>query len=327
VAKLRVALIGCGGISRSHATGYLAAADKVQVTHCVDPSPAHAAERAAALGGTPVAGYQDILSEVDAVDICTPHHLHYNAAKDALETGCHVLVEKPMANLRPECEHLAELAEQQDKRLMVGYVLRYMPAMQQLKEVIASGRYGAPIQIASSVEARVTGEHLPWAAKKEQLGGGVLFSHGCHTVDVMVSCCGPVARVAMLGNNENAAWMEGEGTAQVILQFASGVLGHHTSSWAMPHAHRIPTLRVWLSDGFLEVAGSNLVAYRGQEVETLYEPQPDEPAAMTRQIEHFVDCCLTGATPLTDGRTAIESLKVIWAAYQSRETGQVVVPG
>lgn len=327
MAKLKVALIGCGGISRSHATGYLAAADKVEVAYCVDPYEANAKERAEALGGQPVAGYEAILDQVDAVDICTPHHLHYAAAKDALEAGCHVLVEKPMANLRPECEALAELAEQQDKRLMVGYVLRYMPAMQALQAAIASGDYGEPIQIASSVEAKLSADSLPWAAKKDQLGGGVLFSHGCHTVDCMVACCGPVARVAMLGNNHNAEWMEGEGTAQVILQFASGVLGHHTSSWALGHAHRIPTMRVWLSNGFLEVAGSNLVAYQGKESTTLYDAQPGEPAAMTRQIEHFVDCCLTGEKPLTDGRTAIESLKVIWAAYESRETGQVVVPG
>lgn len=324
MAKLKVALIGCGGISRSHATGYLAAADKVQVAYCVDPHEANANERAEALGGQPVAGYEDILAEVDAVDICTPHHLHYAAAKDALEAGCHVLMEKPMANLRPQCEELAELAEAKDRRLMVGYVLRYMPAMQALGEAIASGKYGQPIQIASSVEAKLSAEALPWAAKKDQLGGGVLFSHGCHTVDVMVACCGPVAKVAMLGNNHNAEWMEGEGTAQVIMEFASGVLGHHTSSWAVAHAHRIPTVRAWLSDGFLEVAGSNLIAYQGKDTTALYEAQAGEPAAMTRQIDHFVDCCLSGETPLTNGRAAIESLKVIWGAYESRETGQVV---
>ncbi len=324
--KTRVALIGCGGISRSHTAGYLALADRVEVKYCCDPFEANANERAEQLGATPVAQYEGILSEVDAVDICTPHHLHHPQAKAALEAGCHVLVEKPMANLRHECEELADLAEAKGRRLMVAYVLRYMPALERLKEVVAAGTYGDLIQIASSVEALVSGDRLPWAAKKDQLGGGVMFSHGCHTIDVMIDVAGPVNRVAMLGNNVNAEWMEGEGTAQMILEFASGALGHHTSSWAMVHKHAIPSVRAWLRDGFLELAGQNLVAYVGSESKVLYEHQADTPPAMSRQIEHYVDCCQNDRQPRTDARSAIESLKVIWAAYKSRETGRMLSP-
>lgn len=326
MSKVRVALIGCGGIARSHAVGYQRIADRVDVAFCCDPNLDNAKEKAAQLGGEPVDDYEQILDQVDAVDICTPHHLHYPQANDALVAGCDVLVEKPMANLQAECEVLADLADEHDRRLMVGYVLRYMPAMQKLKSVIEAGTYGEIIQLASSVEARVTGEQLPWAAKKDQLGGGVLFSHGCHTVDLMVWLAGPAARVAMLGNNINAEWMEGEGTAQVIIEFESGALGHHTSSWALVHKHPIPSLRVWCRDGFLELAGRALHAYVGGEQTVLHEPAADEVAAMSLQIEHFVDSVATRAQPLTNGRTAITSLQVIWAAYASRETGLIEAP-
>ncbi|NUQ00796.1 MAG: Gfo/Idh/MocA family oxidoreductase [Armatimonadetes bacterium] len=324
MSKTRIALIGCGGISRSHAAGYQRLSDRVEVAYCVDPFEKNAQERAEQLGAKPVASYEGILGEVDGVDICTPHHLHYQAAKDALAADCDVLVEKPMANRREECVELVELAAARDRRLMVAYVLRYMPAMAKLKEVLEAGTYGDLIQVASSVEARVTGEHLPWAAKKDQLGGGVLFSHGCHTLDLMVWFAGRPRRVAMLGNNVNAEWMEGEGTAQVIMEFGSGALGHHTSSWALAHKNAIPSMRVWCRDGFLELRGNNLVALRGTETETLYEsPQGDVPA-MSRQIEHYIETIRTRACPLTDGATALASLDVIWAAYESRETSQFV---
>ncbi len=322
--KLRVMLIGCGGISRSHAVAYQALADTVDVVYCVDPVTTNAEERAAALGAKPVAHYEGLLDQVDAIDICTPHHLHYPAARAGLEAGCHVLVEKPLANELPQCEELVALAEARQRHLMCGYVLRYMPAMQLLKAKVSSGAYGDLIQIATSVEAKLSAQSLPWAASREKLGGGVLFSHGCHTIDVMCDVAGPPRRVAMFGHNVNAEWMEGEGTAQVIIEFASGALGHHTSSWAIAHARRIPTLRAWCRDGFLEVAGNNLVAQVGQQTETLCAPPADHPAAMTLQIQHYTECCRTGAKPLTDGRSALTSLRLIWGAYRSREMGQVV---
>ncbi len=321
--KVRVAVIGCGGISRSHAAGYQWLAEQAQVCYCVDPNEANARERAEQLGAEPVASYEGILDQVDAVDICTPHHLHYPAARDALQAGCHVMVEKPMACERSECEELMHLAAKAERHLMVAYVLRYMPAMQKLKAVLSAGTYGDIIQIASSVEANVTEQALPWAAKKSQLGGGVMFSHGCHTIDLMLWLAGPAQRVAMLGNNVNAEWMEGEGTAQMIIEFANGALGHHTSSWAMPHKQAIPWMRVWCRNGFLQLEGwANLVATVGGQTETLYEAKKDDPPAMSLQIEHYVECCRTGAKPLTDAQVGLDSLDLIWAAYQSRETGQ-----
>ncbi|MCC7493308.1 MAG: Gfo/Idh/MocA family oxidoreductase [Fimbriimonadaceae bacterium] len=324
MGKLRVGLIGCGGISRSHASGYQAVADRAQVVWCCDPNQAAATERAAALGARAVSSYDGLLGDVDAVDICTPHHLHYPAARAALQAGCHVLVEKPLANQPAECDELLALAAAAGKTLMVAYVLRYAPAFERLKEVLTAGTYGELIQIASSVEACVTAEALPWAARRDQLGGGVMFSHGCHTIDLMLDCAGPVRRVAMLGNNVNATWMEGEGTAQLLLEFASGALGHHTSSWALRHTHAIPTLRAWCSDGFLEVAGSKLLAYANRETTVLWDPPAAEQPAMTRQIAHFVDCLASGATPRTNAAAAMASLQVIWAAYESCRSGQMI---
>lgn len=319
-----MALIGCGGIARSHAAAYERLADRVEVAYCVDPNAEHAARLAEQLGGRPVADYDGILEDVDAVDICTPHHLHYPAARDALSVGVNVFVEKPMANHRAECLELVELADERGCVLMVGYVLRYMPASQALCETLAAGTYGELIQIASSVEALVSGERLPWAAIRDQLGGGVLFSHGCHTIDLMLAAAGPARRVAMFGNNVGAEWMEGEGTSQVIIEFASGALGHHTSSWAMAHKNAIPTLRAWCREGYLEIAGRTLAAHVGSERHVLCDPPADDPGPFYAQIEHFVDCLQTGGVPLTNGRAALPSLELIWGAYESRETGRVV---
>ncbi|MBI2301446.1 MAG: Gfo/Idh/MocA family oxidoreductase [Armatimonadetes bacterium] len=324
MGKVRIAMIGCGGIANSHAAGYEQLTDLGEVVYCCDPRLEGAQKLAERLGGQAAASYAGILDQVDAVDICTPHHLHFPAARDALLAGKHVFVEKPLANTRAECRELVRLAAQRNLRLMSGYVLRYMPAMQKLKDVLAAGTYGPITQIATSVEARVGYEHLPWAAEKAKLGGGVMFSHGCHTIDLMVWLGGPVRRVAMLGNNLNGEWMEGESTAQMIFEFASGALGHHTSSWAMPHTHAIPWMRVWCRDGYLEVCPPGLAAWVKGEQTVLHAAPEGEPSAMQLQLQHYLECVRDGSTPLTDGAASLPSLEVIWAAHESRETGRMV---
>lgn len=124
--------------------------------------------------------------KIDAVHICVHTDLHFAMAKEAIEAGLHVLVEKPLTLSIDEGRALIELATNHKVKLMVAHVVRFMPAYKKLKEWIDSGEYGKLQFIALS---RFTG--LPtwgqWKEKREKFGssGGALFDLVIHDIDFL----------------------------------------------------------------------------------------------------------------------------------------------
>lgn len=140
--RIRVAIIGCGGISRGHARGYLQSPDLFEVVACCDERGELAEERAQQLGAKFVtADYREVIAsdDVDAVDICLPHHLHAEVAIAAAQAGKHVLVEKPIANTLDEANAMIEAAKKSGVVLMVAHNERYMPVYRKAKELVEQG--------------------------------------------------------------------------------------------------------------------------------------------------------------------------------------------
>lgn len=108
--KVRVAIIGCGGISRAHVNAHMAE-PRSDVIYCVDVNEELAREKAEAIGCKWHTDYEAILDEVDAVDICTPVHLHAPMTIRAAEAGKHVMCEKIMARTIEEAETMIEATD------------------------------------------------------------------------------------------------------------------------------------------------------------------------------------------------------------------------
>src|SRR5690606_36714881 len=103
---------------------------------------------------------------------------------------------------------------------MIAYVVRYRPAIRQLKALLDSGEYGTPISVQGWVRARL--DPMPpdsWFSSIDTLGGGVLFSHGCHSIDILLYLFGDPTDVVHLGTRDGTEWLEGEGTSHAILCF------------------------------------------------------------------------------------------------------------
>lgn len=131
---LRIGLVGCGGISNAHARGYRTLGPEVaRVIATADVSLELAQRRAQELEASQASDdYHAVLNskDVEAVDICLPHHLHAEVAIAAAEAGKHVLVEKPMACSMEQCQAMVTAAERADVILMVAQVQRYMPPIE-----------------------------------------------------------------------------------------------------------------------------------------------------------------------------------------------------
>jgi predicted dehydrogenase len=134
--------------------------------------------------------------KIDAVHICVHTDLHYEIAKEAIENGLHVLLEKPICLHIEEGKLLIAFANQQKVKLMVAHVVRFMPAYLKLKEWIDSKEFGSLKFISLT---RFTG--LPtwgqWKEKQEQFGssGGALFDLVIHDIDFLNYILGPPERI------------------------------------------------------------------------------------------------------------------------------------
>lgn len=95
--KTRIAILGCGKMNRSHVKALVRQSERCRVTLAVDTNPERAQEVAELTGAKPARSLDGLWDQFDAIDICTPHHLHASQAIEAMSHGKHVLVEKPMA--------------------------------------------------------------------------------------------------------------------------------------------------------------------------------------------------------------------------------------
>lgn len=319
---IKLALIGCGGISKSHAARFAAHSDRMQVVATVDLDESRARFAADSIGASRVAtDYREILPEVDAVLLALPHHLHHPVGMDCLQSGVHVLMEKPLANTEQECLDLQAASESSGATLMVAYCMRFHPLVQKMEELIKQKTYGETFQMSIWTEQLTRFPDGHWGNAAATLGGGQFFSHGCHYVDLLLWMLGEPVRGTHLGTRLGTPWMEMEGTSNVSIEFESGALGYHMGTWGARGTRLKNSMHVHCTEGMLEFTpGRNqLLLHRGAKeadrggIEVLMETQTNKP--MEHEMGHFLDCIETGQTPFTNATDSIQGLRVIWSLY------------
>src|SRR5204862_757551 len=194
--------------------------------------------------------------ELNAVVVATPAVTHYELAKRALEAGKHVLVEKPPAMNAVEAEDLVAASESSGRVLMPGFLLLYHPAVQKVKELVASGELGEVFCVYSNRQN----------LGKIRTDENALWSLGIHDLSVVLH---------LLDEEPSEAWAHGNsfltpGVEDVVfcyLRFPSGKIAHMHLSWLDPHKMRRITV----------VGREKMVVFDDMELErkvTIYEKGP-----------------------------------------------------
>lgn len=217
--KLRVAVIGCGGIAQTHLAAYRDAIPQVEVVAGVDIR----ADRLAvmrdkwglpekALFGADLASgrtrsktaWRDMLramgDKVDAVDVCTPNGFHCQPVVDCCRAGRHAFVEKPMAMTVAEAKRMVAAAKTANVKLSVGFQQRYRPAFEALVEARENGAFG---DILFVKVRRLRRRGIPnWGVfgRRELQGGGPLIDVGVHFIECAYEFMGCPKPVAASGN-------------------------------------------------------------------------------------------------------------------------------
>ena len=165
------------------------------------------------------------ISEPDLVVVLTPSGLHYEHTLIALEHGCNVLVEKPIAMRPSQIEHLIKISNTNGLLLCVAFQNRLNPAVQSLRNAVVNNRFGqvttATIRLrwCRNQSYYEDGWHGTW-----NQDGGVINQQAIHHVDVLQWLMGPIDKVcALTANRINV--LEAEDTLVAVLQFENGALG------------------------------------------------------------------------------------------------------
>lgn len=324
MSSIRLGIVGCGGMSKAHAGGLADLADRMSVTATVDIDEQRAREAAGLFSGARAAtDYRTVLDDVDALLLALPHHLHHRIAKDCLEAGKHVLLEKPMANSEKECLDLISTARRRDRVLMIAYCMRYHPLVVKLKQLLDERAYGDLFQLSIWTEQLTQYPPDHWASKAATLGGGQLFSHGCHYIDLLLWFMGKPLRGTHVGTKFGTPWMEREGTSNVIIEFEGCKLGYHFGTWGARGTRLGYSFHAHCTEGMLEadITHGRLFAHKQGQAKLLMEAESGKHTQ--NEMVHFLDCITTGRRPLTDGPGSLQGLRVIWRLYEAEDRQEV----
>ena len=321
---IHLGIIGCGNMSRAHRRALQGLAGRARLVAAVDIDEERARKTAKGLNADLAAtDYRQVLDRIDAAIVVLPHHLHHPVGMDLLQSGVHVLMEKPLANSEAQCLDLINAAREGGLTFMVAYCMRYHPLLEEMERLIKAKCYGETFQLSIWTEQHTQREPGSWIHRVETLGGGQLFSHGCHYIDILLAWMGNPVEGTHIGTKFGTPWMEAEGTSNVSLRFENNALGYHFGTWGARGTRLKYSFHAHCEGGMLEaqVTQGRLILHRGAEEDTagreklLLETEPGKH--VERELTHFVECIETKGRPLTDAERSLQSLRVIWRLYEA----------
>lgn len=320
---IKIGIIGTGYFGAVHAEAIGLVPD-ARVSAVCGGQIASAAAFAEKFGGKPFAGWQQLLadSEVDAVVIATPHHVHAEIATVAIAAGKHVLLEKPMAPSVAACLLIEQAVARSEAKFMVGHLIHFFRPLMAAHEIIASGQLGVPLTGASTLaKFWMAPNRRPWHLDKAT-GGGMLLTAGIHAIDQLVWLMGGrVAGVSALAGtyfHDQSA----DDTALLCLRFEDGRIGQ-VASLGYRNGATTSIVQIVCEDGIIDIDLNKGVRI-GQdevwrEVPDSWESQ-DMAAAVGREWAAFLGSIRNGTAPAIDAAYGRQIVAITEAAFVATET-------
>ena len=333
---IRLGLVGCGQMMETHAAA-INRVSGIEITVVCDIIRERAESVAAALGNSPkiIADYKEMIEDVDAVLVALPHDLHYECGLYFARCKKHVMMEKPLCNTEEECLRLIEACEEEGVTLMCAYPVPFWRSIVELKRLVDSGTFGRIIQMSIWTE-QLTRPTPEWHwGNTARLGGGQFFSHGCHYVDLLLRFLGEPIEGAHFGTRVGTEWLQREGTSVAIFKFKNGAVGYHGATWGARGTRLGYSFQIQTEHGLLEYARSEnkIRLYGGagvhvpgiedsfSSVRVLWDGEGTATKETNFEISHFIDCIHKKCEPITGGRAALQSLRIIWRMYEAERNG------
>ncbi len=338
--KLRVGFIGAGAIAGTHAD-YLKTFSDVELVAACDVNPAALSTFGKKYGVTKLyASWKDMLREVplDAVSVCTPNALHCAPTVDALNAGCHVLVEKPLAMNAREGVRMVAAAVRNRRHLLIGFQHRFDGRVQVIRRAFTEGAFGKILFVRVQALRRRGIPNWGVFGRKDLQGGGPLIDIGVHVLEMAhyaIGCPEPESAVGAtwtyLGNKPSDVFCQWPGWDYKTYTVEDLAVGHirlkgggilHVEASFAAHIER----NIWNFQLMGEKGGANFeppLLFKDQAGVMLnctpaYVPKVD---VFAHKMRHFVDVCLHGKPCESPAEHGLMVQKMIDAIYASADKG------
>lgn len=302
---MRVGVIGVGVMGRNHAR-ILSKMKGVDLVGVCDTNRRTADEVASFYGTIPFYYPEELLEQgLDAAHVVVPTFIHHEIAEMAIERGCNVLIEKPIADTVEHAQDIFRIAARRGVKLMVGHIERFNPAIHRLKELISEGQLGDLLSVST---LRVA----PYP--RRIVDTGIIVDLGCHDIDIMsyLADC----RVREVFCTASSTVHHLEDTASISLTFENGASGHIETSWLSKIKAR--KLFATFESGFVLVdfIDQSLILY---DDERAHEIRIRKAEPLREEINEFMRCVSDGEEPHIGGEASIHALGVALASVTSSQ--------
>ncbi|MDE2787465.1 MAG: Gfo/Idh/MocA family oxidoreductase [Chloroflexota bacterium] len=319
--SLGLCVLGCGSFAAVFARSVALLRDEVDL-YFASRHLARAQDYSVRFGGLDAFGsYEDAAVDprVEAVYVCTPHHLHREHASLAFRAGKHVLVEKPIAGTLDDAEAMVREAASAGVTFMVAENYRFLPPVQEAKRLIEQGRAGRVrlIQLHEQFPFKPGG----WRSRAELNGGGVLIDGGIHKLSAVTYLAGRPNEVYAREILPGQPGLEAEDGAVVMTRDADGVVGLINHSWSVvpPQPHSWVSISGTEASLYFEPGKPWLkVTDAGSETTV---PLADHGNGLVPMVREFASSIAEGRPPAMTGADGLADLALVLAAYESMETG------
>jgi len=344
--KIKWGVIGSGGIARRRTIPEgISKANNAALSIVFDINAQVNSEVAKKFGVKHTTSIGSLLrTDIDAVYIATPAHLHAEQVRACAEAEKHVLCEKPLGMTVAEAEEMIEICEQRGVKLGCAFMMRFVSQHQHALRLIKEGRLGTPTYARAQLSCWYPPIEGAWRQEPATGGGGALIDMGGHCIDLLEMFFGPVVKVSCFINNTVHNY-ESEDSAVAMLFFENGALGTVDTFFCIPDNSSKNVLELYGSKGSILAKGTigqapagQMVAYLEQDSEE-YDAQqlrteaqgiiiaPEPVNTYQAEIEEFSQAIIDDREPLISGELGLRSQKILTACYKSARLGKVIEVG
>jgi UDP-N-acetylglucosamine 3-dehydrogenase len=308
---MRAGVIGTGAMGQHHVRIY-DQMENVELVGISDISENRVNELSGQYG---IKGYTDhrkLLDEgLDVVSIVVPTTLHVSIGLDVINSGAHLLMEKPIADTLNNAIKLTNAADDMGVTLMVGHIERFNPAVIKLKEIINSGILGKIV----SISTRRVGPYNPRIRDV-----GVILDIGVHDIDVISYLYGKDVNevYAIAGADIHSL----EDHAVIVLRYDHEFSGIVQTNWLTPHKVRKLTAIGVKGVAYLDYIDQTVEVHDGEWIRKA-KVNKDEPLKV--ELNNFINTVSNGNKPSPSGKDGIHALKVAMAAIESYQQAKTII--
>ncbi len=336
--KFKVAIIGCGRISRMYKQSFKSLSSEVSVKYAVDTKRERAEQFAEEFKGCQVeTDYRNCFQDdLDVVHIATPHYLHAEMAINAMNNGINVLTEKPISIELEKADEMIETAENNSVKLGVIFQTRYVKGCLELKELIKKGKLGKITAARSYLSWWRTDDYYDksdWKGTWDKEGGGVLIDQAIHSIDRVQWLVGDDIDW-IKGSMDNRAHekVDVEDVAEGFIKFKNGCLYQlyacNCYSYNAPIEIEITGEKgkVGLKKdlAWVDLDGKEYYEIKDQN-DGLSSGEDYWGSSHSKQIKDFYDSIRNDSPVYINGREGKKSLQIVHGIYESSEKEQRIV--